>query len=516
MSRQHQQDELAYPHFALIYLDRDGNLHHEASRSIANSRESILSPRVTDAFLRAVAQSSEALPSHSQYEHGAPAPGATSSPPSQRAPGRQIPLRPQLNRVPHGAAIQGIEGHPRAPVAPRPALQPAVWPAAQASQQEQWSRWSGPNTQPPQQPQPQPRPKHRNEELSMRSSQQTLISIRDQDFLRRYYEKVFQNLQQTNCRVLAKAYVKLVEPRKQVNYPYNGRKIVAGQTQQLDPDETKPPWWPLGVSHREPDHLPKAERIRLLVHLLCALHDSHGITARRLKEADQPIRRQISPVERLQILDEVYHVREEEEKFLAGATDGTVNVPISRANLPDAIEVAVSQGGRSSRKSTPTERAPSHEPETIVETIVIRSGPAHDSKTSQSSLMPDDKIPPSLSPTNPRHPSRPSSHSPSQYIHQDLPIHPNYDPTASSSSSMSQQDLKRKRQCVETGPATTASPDTLGYYPPMFVGSQPFMPESYDELQTFPHTTIPTTGQPATDPYGEHMDTYAFPYYFDN
>ena len=92
----------------------------------------------------------------------------------------------------------------------------------------------------------------------MRSNQKALISIRNKDFLQRYYEKVFQNLQQTNCRVLAKAYVKLVEPRKQVNYPYNGRKIVAGRTQQLEPDETKPPWWPSGVSHREPDHLPKA------------------------------------------------------------------------------------------------------------------------------------------------------------------------------------------------------------------------------------------------------------------
>lgn len=54
-----QQDELAHPHFALIYIDRDGNLRHEASPSIANSREAILSPRVTDAFLQAVARSRE-------------------------------------------------------------------------------------------------------------------------------------------------------------------------------------------------------------------------------------------------------------------------------------------------------------------------------------------------------------------------------------------------------------------------------------------------------------------------
>lgn len=96
-----------------------------------------------------------------------------------------------------------------------------------------------------------------NEELSI-GNQKATISVQDKDVLRRYYEKVFINLQQTNCRVIAKAYVKLVEPRKQVNYPYNGRKIVNGKTEQLHPDETKPPWWPSGVSHREPDHLPKA------------------------------------------------------------------------------------------------------------------------------------------------------------------------------------------------------------------------------------------------------------------
>ncbi|KAJ5853126.1 RHS Repeat protein [Penicillium rubens] len=72
------------------------------------------------------------------------------------------------------------------------------------------------------------------------------ISIIDRDLLQRYYEKAFQNLQQTNCRALAKAYIKLVEPCKQVYFPYNGRTVVAGVTQQLDPEATKPPWWPCG------------------------------------------------------------------------------------------------------------------------------------------------------------------------------------------------------------------------------------------------------------------------------
>lgn len=69
------------------------------------------------------------------------------------------------------------------------------------------------------------------------------------------------------------------------------------------------------------------ERVRLLVYLLCELRTTYGITARRLREADQPIRRQITPVERLQMMDELYEVREEEEKFLDGKT-GTLFCPL--------------------------------------------------------------------------------------------------------------------------------------------------------------------------------------------
>jgi hypothetical protein len=93
--------------------------------------------------------------------------------------------------------------------------------------------------------------------MSITCYPQTLLPIRNQSLLRKYYEKAFDSLQQTNCRILAKAYIKLVEPRKQVNYPYNGRKNIAGVPNQFDPEETKPGWWPAGVIHREPDHLRK-------------------------------------------------------------------------------------------------------------------------------------------------------------------------------------------------------------------------------------------------------------------
>lgn len=81
--------------------------------------------------------------------------------------------------------------------------------------------------------------------------------------MRKYYEKAFDAFQQLNCRVIAKAFIKLVEPRKQVNHPYNGRKPASGFSpeQRPDPELTKPKWWPSGVTHKEPDHLLKAGKL---------------------------------------------------------------------------------------------------------------------------------------------------------------------------------------------------------------------------------------------------------------
>ncbi|KAJ5369357.1 uncharacterized protein N7496_009117 [Penicillium cataractarum] len=138
------------------------------------------------------------------------------------------------------------------------------------------------------------------------------------------YENAFANFQQTNCRVLAKAYIKILEPRKQVNYPYNGRKLVGGRKIQFDPEQTKPPWWPSLVRHHEPDHLPKTERIRLLIHIVRELRVSHGITVDTLREADRSIRDQIRPRSKFKFLEEVYNLREAEEWLLSGQIGNTL------------------------------------------------------------------------------------------------------------------------------------------------------------------------------------------------
>lgn len=68
MSGQSPSDGLVYPHFAMIYIDREGNLCQRVSKSIAESRQRILSPRVMGEFLRAVARSRESQGAQHQSE----------------------------------------------------------------------------------------------------------------------------------------------------------------------------------------------------------------------------------------------------------------------------------------------------------------------------------------------------------------------------------------------------------------------------------------------------------------
>lgn len=60
-----------------------------------------------------------------------------------------------------------------------------------------------------------------------------------------YYTTRFAALQQHTCKLVVKAWIKVIEPKKQMKFPYNKG------------EELKPAWWPEGVRHREPDHLSK-------------------------------------------------------------------------------------------------------------------------------------------------------------------------------------------------------------------------------------------------------------------
>lgn len=79
------------------------------------------------------------------------------------------------------------------------------------------------------------------------------ITVGDSDEVWKAYDERFKSIQQSACKLIAKAWVKAVEPKKQSTHPYTGS------------DEKAPDWWPKPwgpnkeqrVRHKEPDHLYK-------------------------------------------------------------------------------------------------------------------------------------------------------------------------------------------------------------------------------------------------------------------
>ncbi|KAJ5138272.1 uncharacterized protein N7515_003120 [Penicillium bovifimosum] len=504
MSRQPPLAEGEYAHYAMIYLDRDGNLCQRASESIADSQQTILSPRVKSEFLRAVRMSTEsqAAPYETPYDVTVP----SRQEPQFKQPS---PTQSQGGLVAYNGMCLNGEQSLQGPVLPNDTFQPPIWPQLN----ESWPHLQVTGS----------KPRKKNfggQNLDLTSHQRASISVKDKELLRLYYEKAFQNLQQTNCRVIAKAYIKLVEPRKQVNYPYNGRKIVGGITRQLEPEATKPPWWPSGVSHREPDHLPKVERIRLLVHILCELRERYGVTTARLKECDQPIRRQILPVERLHILDEIYRVREEEQKLLDGVTgtplikpplnarklthslptDGEQAVFISRTNLPQLAEDTLSG------QSSPADPEP---------------GPQNAGSECSDEFSGIDDLnritPGDLSSASSYNINAPDLYSPTVHMPPEIQYQP-VDPSTNRSTSPVKS--KRKRESFAgTHLVDRTRPVDLAHYPYPADSTVPPIPMEYYATAPMP----PNAGVPISHPSTESLSTepmmpYAQPgqpYYFN-
>jgi hypothetical protein len=82
------------------------------------------------------------------------------------------------------------------------------------------------------------------------------LNLKDQRAVKEHIEECFKLLQQMPCKSVAKAWIRIIEPKKQTRYPYKME------------ERSKPHWWPDNVRHVEPDHLLKKERVNLLVHIL--------------------------------------------------------------------------------------------------------------------------------------------------------------------------------------------------------------------------------------------------------
>ncbi|KTW31540.1 hypothetical protein T552_00182 [Pneumocystis carinii B80] len=127
-----------------------------------------------------------------------------------------------------------------------------------------------------------------------------------------FMESRFKQLQQSVCKIVAKAWIKVIEPKKQTRYPYNRG------------DRSKPSWWPENIRHKEPDHLMKSERISLLITMLrCS-----KIPINRLELATAEISTFIPP-DKTSLLREIYHVAREEEKMRNGDIEKSTEIYIT-------------------------------------------------------------------------------------------------------------------------------------------------------------------------------------------
>lgn len=261
--------DLPYPHYALIYLDGTGKLKVSESSSIREQNGTVFTPEVRERFL-------EALGTRIGYH------------------------KPMLRRVPGiGLSAYGYG---------RPEEFTRQKKRRRSSYQSAALEYSDPV-----------------EELPPYSATNMIgLEIGDEKKVLEYYENALKHFQQINCRLIAKAFIKFIEPRKQVKHPYNGGRP-RGAGQKGDPEKTKPDWWPASVNHKEPDHLRKDQRVALLIHILRKL-DKTGITPEKLQEVAHDARRQLKPPEKIEIFDEIFRVRRMEQRFERGEVDATTVV----------------------------------------------------------------------------------------------------------------------------------------------------------------------------------------------
>ena len=103
---------------------------------------------------------------------------------------------------------------------------------------------------PPPKPRKRIKAEPRRREAVVPSAVMRQVQLGDSEALGEFYIQCLKDMQQSGCKVLGKAWVKLLEPKKQSTYPYTGGV------------DRAPPWWPrkegkLSIRHKEPDHLHK-------------------------------------------------------------------------------------------------------------------------------------------------------------------------------------------------------------------------------------------------------------------
>ncbi|CCD27014.1 uncharacterized protein NDAI_0J01220 [Naumovozyma dairenensis CBS 421] len=78
------------------------------------------------------------------------------------------------------------------------------------------------------------------------------LPLNNREIIQKYLINCFKTLRQVPCKMIAKLWIKIIEPGKKTKFPY------------IKGDSMKPNWWPQNVEHREPDHLQKTDRMYLM------------------------------------------------------------------------------------------------------------------------------------------------------------------------------------------------------------------------------------------------------------
>ncbi|KAG6006622.1 hypothetical protein E4U21_006844 [Claviceps maximensis] len=195
-----------------------------------------------------------------------------------------------------------------------------------------------------------PRPRHPimdDDEVPISISPRKGIKVGDSETIWNFYEQRFKNCQQTACKLIAKAWVKAVEPKKQSTHPYTGS------------DEKAPDWWPKPwgptkedkVRHKEPDHLYKRERVHLLAHILRLVVEPNnkqhsdlqklGLNVKKLEETTFEALSSFfldneTNAKKRPYLTEIFKMARQEERFKTGEIDASTDVYVmAEDKIPD-------------------------------------------------------------------------------------------------------------------------------------------------------------------------------------
>ncbi|TVY82745.1 Uncharacterized protein LSUE1_G001420 [Lachnellula suecica] len=217
------------------------------------------------------------------------------------------------------------------------------------------------------------------------------LKIGDEEEVTKFYNLRFRDMQQSACKVMGKAFVKLVEPKKQTHYPYTKG------------DPKAPPWWPStgdqSVRHKEPDHLLKPERIRLLVHILrmiveprhkqCSTVQKLELDVRKLEEVTMEAmsnwfndKEHSGNEEKRPFLKEIFKVAKQEERYRNGELDAGTSIPVRYGDRPGGDDSDGDEEGlkeEDNEQDNPTLSTNMSTPEGLVSPSMLQ-GPPHNSR----------------------------------------------------------------------------------------------------------------------------------------